>query len=270
MIVGFLRDLRAWVAKFLRCTALFPMTASFSITTLIHHLLFLFLLLIAPAWDYYDTRRLKQNPTSPARVRYYATVCAWLWGATVMACLAVGWRSLAFVSAAPEEMSRFFPHIWMRYIIAVVLFTLAGIVLWTYLSVLWMRLRKQPRKYPSADLMQKLSYAYLLPATREERLWWVLVALTAGICEEILFRGFLLRYLHTSPWQLNLTLALIVSSLIFGLQHLYQGLQGVIASTLLGALLGLLFLLSGSLLLPILLHAALDLRLLVMLRPSTE
>jgi len=94
--------------------------------------------------------------------------------------------------------------------------------------------------------------------------------LTAGICEEALFRGFLLHYLHTSPWRLNLTLALLLSALIFGLQHLYQGVQGVIVSAVLGALFGLLFLLSGSLLLPMLLHAALDLRLLVILRPATE
>lgn len=243
------------------------MADSLSITTLLQHLLFLFLLIIAPAWDYYDTRRLKQSPTSPARLRYYATVCAWLWGASIIALVIVGWRSLAIISPAPQEMGWLFSHIWVRYIIAVILFTLAGIVAWTYFSVLRMRLRKQPRKYASADLMQKVSYAYLFPATRSERRWWIAVGLTGGICEETLFRGFLLHYLHSSAWQLNLTVALVVSSLIFGLQHLYQGAQGVIVTTVLGMLFGLLFLLSGSLLLPMLLHAALDLRLLVILRP---
>ena len=234
---------------------------------LIQHLLFIFLLVIAPAWDYYDTRRLKRNPTSRAKLRYYATLCAWLWGAAVLACLVVGWRSLAIINPAPEEMGWLLRHIWVRYVILMLLFALAGIVAWTYLGVLWMRARKQPRKYATSDLMQKLSYAYLFPATRVERRWWVLVGLTAGVCEEALFRGFLLHYLHTSPWQLNLTLALLVSALIFGQQHLYQGAKGVIASAVLGALFGLLFLLSGSLLLPMLLHAALDLRLLVILRP---
>jgi membrane protease YdiL (CAAX protease family) len=167
-------------------------------------------------------------------------------------------------------MGWLFQHIWVRYIIAVVLFTLAAIIAWTYLAVLIKRLKNEPRKYASSNLMQKVSYAYLFPATRAERRWWVLVGLTAGICEEALFRGFLLHYLHTSPWRLNLTLALLLSALIFGLQHLYQGVQGVIVSAVLGALFGLLFLLSGSLLLPMLLHAALDLRLLVILRPATE
>jgi membrane protease YdiL (CAAX protease family) len=94
-----------------------------------------------------------------------------------------------------------------------------------------------------------------------------LVGITAGVCEEILFRGFLLRYLHTYPWQLNLTLALLLSAIIFGAQHLYQGAKGVASTTVAGVFFGLLFLLSGSLLLPILLHALMDLRLLVILRP---
>ncbi len=246
------------------------MTVSLSLTTLLQHLLFIFLLVIAPAWDYYDTRRLKRNPSSEAKTRYYATLCTWLWSAAIVACLVVGWPALAIVSPTPQEMGWLLQHIWVRYLVVVVLFVLAAIVVWTYLAVLLMRVRREPRKYASSDLMQKLSYAYLFPATRAERRWWVLIGLTAGICEEVLFRGFLLHYLHTSPWQLDLTLALLVSSLIFGLQHLYQGAKGVIATTLLGALFGLLFLLSGSLLLPMILHAALDLRLLVILRPATE
>jgi membrane protease YdiL (CAAX protease family) len=98
----------------------------------------------------------------------------------------------------------------------------------------------------------------------------VLVGLTAGVCEEIIFRGFLLFYLHTSPWKLDLTLALLISSVIFGLQHLYQGVNGVMASSVMGLMLGLLFLLTGNLVFPIALHTVMDLRLLVMLRPATE
>ena len=80
------------------------MNVSLSLTTILQHLLFLFLLLIAPAWDYYDTRRLKQNPTSPPKIRYYATLCAWLWGASIVACLIVSWHALVIIRPAPEEM----------------------------------------------------------------------------------------------------------------------------------------------------------------------
>jgi membrane protease YdiL (CAAX protease family) len=246
------------------------MNAHLSTTAVIQHAPFLFLLVAAPAWDYYDTRRVKRNANSTQKIRYYKTLCAWLWAASILAVIAVGWRSLFTIHAAPGDMGWLLQHIWVRYFVAVALFAVAAIVVWTYLAVLIKRVRHEPRKYAAADLMQKVSYAHLIPATRVERRWWVLIGLTAGICEEILFRGFLLHYLHTFPWQLNLRLALGVSALIFGLQHLYQGANGVVTTALLGALFALLFLLSGSLLLPMLLHTALDLRLLVILRPATD
>jgi len=80
----------------------------------------------------------------------------------------------------------------------------------------------------------------------------------------------MLHYLHVFPWTLNLTLALLISSLIFGLNHLFGGVGGVVESATAGFLLGLLFLLSGNLLLPIILHVLIDLRMLVILRPLAE
>ena len=96
------------------------------------------------------------------------------------------------------------------------------------------------------------------------------VSITAGICEEVLFRGFMLHYLHVFPWTLDLTLALLISSLIFGVHHLYQGASGAAGTAIIGILFGLLFLLTGNLLLPIVLHGAMDLRLLVVLRPPAD
>ncbi|MGC2108146.1 MAG: CPBP family intramembrane glutamic endopeptidase, partial [Candidatus Korobacteraceae bacterium] len=127
------------------------------------------------------------------------------------------------------------------------------------------KLKKQPRKYSSADALQSLSYVF--PATWSERRWFALLCITAGICEEALFRGFLLQYLHSAPWNLNLTLALLLASVIFGLQHVYLGVGGVLSTTLSGILFGLLFLLTGNLLLPMAFHAVSDLRMLLLLHP---
>jgi membrane protease YdiL (CAAX protease family) len=137
-----------------------------------------------------------------------------------------------------------------------------------YAAVAWKKLKNRPRSYRAADALK--SFEYFFPATRTERNWWVLVCITAGFCEETLFRGFLLHYLHVFPWTLNLTLALVISSLIFGMNHLYGGVGGVVGSAIGGFLLGLLFLLGGNLLLPIILHAVIDLRMLLILRPPVE
>ncbi len=246
------------------------MILSFSVTTLLQHLLFVFLLIIAPAWDYYDTRRLQRSPDSPNRIRYYRTVCSWLWICAILACGLVGFRSIFTISPAPEEAGWLFRNIWVFYAVGAVIALFVATIVLPYVTVAWMVITRKQRKYSSGEMLQKVSYAYLFPTNRRERRWWVLVALTAGICEEILFRGFLLHYLHTSPWALSLTSALLLSSVIFGLQHLYQKAVGVITTTIVGAIFGLLFLLSGNLLFPIAFHAALDLRLLVSLRPPVE
>jgi membrane protease YdiL (CAAX protease family) len=55
-----------------------------------------------------------------------------------------------------------------------------------------------------------------------------------------------------------------VTAIVFGWAHLYQGLTGVLATGALGGLLAILYAATGSLLLPVLLHALLDLRVLLM------
>ncbi|QWT20169.1 CPBP family intramembrane metalloprotease [Bacillus sp. NP157] len=52
----------------------------------------------------------------------------------------------------------------------------------------------------------------------------------------------------------------VVSAVVFGLVHVYQGAMGVLATGLLGGVLCLLYVLTGSLLLPIVIHFIVNLR----------
>lgn len=89
---------------------------------------------------------------------------------------------------------------------------------------------------------------------REGRLFNAL-SVTAGVCEEILYRGFLLGYLAAlSP----LWLAVVASSVIFGLGHAYQGMGGVFKTGVVGAAMAGLFVMTGALWAPIVVHAAID------------
>ncbi len=80
------------------------------------------------------------------------------------------------------------------------------------------------------------------------------VSALAGLCEEALFRGFLQAALADA---FGVGLALIAASLVFGLAHYLSSTYAVYAAVV-GAYLGLLLLLSGNLLVPILAHAAYD------------
>ncbi len=213
-----------------------------SAPTLGQHLLFFFLLVVAPAWDFYDTRRLKKNPGSPQKIHYYKTLAAWLWISTVIACLAVGFRPLFTISPAPGEIPWLLEHAWVFYLVEAVIALFVALMLLSLAVVFWKKVKRQPRKYSSADALK--SFDYFFPATWAERRWFAFLCTTAGICEETLFRGFLLQYLHVFPWTLNLTLALLIAAVIFGLNHLYGGVGGVVGGVVAGFLLGLLFVLT--------------------------
>jgi membrane protease YdiL (CAAX protease family) len=104
--------------------------------------------------------------------------------------------------------------------------------------------------------------AALLPRTGTERRWFALLAVTAGICEELLYRGFGLAALRWAAPGISETTLVVVTGAAFGLAHLYQGRLGVTLTGLLGAYLAWITISTGSLLPVMLLHALLDLRIL--------
>jgi len=79
---------------------------------------------------------------------------------------------------------------------------------------------------------------YLLPVTAAEKTLWILLSLTAGICEEAINRGYL-------QWQFRVltrsaAVGIILQALVFGALHLYQGFVRTIPIAMLGVLLGIL------------------------------
>lgn len=86
---------------------------------------------------------------------------------------------------------------------------------------------------------------YLIPRTRGERWGFVALALVAAVCEEYVYRGFALHVV--ASWSGSAGLAVAVTSVSFGLAHGYQRLGGVLRATLLGAVLALPVVSTGSL-----------------------
>jgi len=124
-----------------------------------------------------------------------------------------------------------------------------------YLFYSWRRAKK-------ASVVEKATYAdsfgnlvNFLPHTRRELHNYYAVSLTAGIVEEVIYRGFVIWYLgqYMPLWG-----AVAVSSVAFGLAHSYQGANGAVRVSLVGLAFGALYVVSGSIWLPIIAHALLD------------
>lgn len=102
----------------------------------------------------------------------------------------------------------------------------------------------------------------LLPGTAVERRLFGLVAVAAAIVEELAYRAFLPGALLLVVPGLTVPGAVGVATLAFAAAHAYQGPRGFGSSLVGGAGLALLYAATGGLVLPVLAHAALDLRLL--------
>lgn len=152
------------------------------------------------------------------------------------------------------------PRSWARTTAVLVLFV--GALAWS-----GFRLR------PKADQLRKRlqdGVGALVPDSRQDRFWWGVVSVGAGVSEELLFRGFLLYYLTAHLPALNTPEKALLTSLAFGLGHAYQGWKGVIGAGIMGMILAVLYLMTGSLILPVVIHAATDYRMLLIFPPRSS
>ena len=78
----------------------------------------------------------------------------------------------------------------------------------------------------------------LLPQSLVEVLVWIATCVTAGICEEMAFRGYLQRQFHALTG--NIVWAIVLQALVFGIAHGYQGWRNVVVIIVLGVLYGAL------------------------------
>ncbi len=85
----------------------------------------------------------------------------------------------------------------------------------------------------------------LAPRSALELLLWITLSITAGFCEEFVFRGYFLR--QFSSLGAGIGVGVLGSSLLFGVSHGYEGIAGMIAITAYGALFCVLVFLRRSL-----------------------
>jgi hypothetical protein len=215
-------------------------------------LLALILALPLPVWAFVQARRagaLSDAEFASQRMGNYRGSLVFLWatGTLILALWLWRGRSLADLGLGWPEG----PRPWAA----------LGLALGAAACLGWQArmVRSSPaaQKRVLAQLAHQRGVARILPGTEAERRLFRWLALSAGICEEVIWRGFLY-------WIFALVLGPLAGALLalaaFVAGHLYQdNLRALAGVALIGLILTLLVRAGGTLYPAMLLHAAIDL-----------
>jgi membrane protease YdiL (CAAX protease family) len=200
-----------------------------------------------PLKGVFERRRLmtSQAVGEPrAKLDAYSRIIAWQWSAAAVLAMYWWYAGRSFGALGLRAPT------WIGLLVSVA-------VVSVLVSLLLAQVRSVKLRPEVADGVRQQTEAlvFMLPRTPVELRRFTWLGVTAGIVEEFIIRGFLIWYFASfMPWWS----ALVVSSIVFGIGHLYQGMTGVIKTTAVGLFLGALYWGTRALWASMFLHAAVD------------
>lgn len=215
------------------------------------HLVFLILAILFPLHGRYRFQALKKSVeagTEYARINAYRVILAEEWLMTAV--VAIAWLVLNRGAESLGLIAQTTLPALIGYGVTVL-----------FIALLLLQARSIGRDEEKRRQVREAfgDLIALMPRNSKEKALFGPVAITAGICEEFLYRGFLLSYLAawlptSAPW-----LVVVLGGVLFGLAHLYQGPAGILKTGGIGILMGGLYWLTGSIWASVVLHAFIDL-----------
>ncbi len=178
------------------------------------------------------------------RLNLYASTIAFQWFAVAV----VAWRAWAHGFTASQL------GLTIQDRTRILIASIAGAV--TIAALQWLNLRRAGRIPVEARGPIQALAERILPQSTVELLPYLALAITAGLCEEFLYRGFAMAVLvHVG---LQAWAVVLLSSILFGLAHSYQGRGGIVMTLLIGLILGTSRIAYDSLVPAIFWHSAVD------------
>ena len=179
------------------------------------------------------------------RLSIYASTIAFQWVLTGV----IAWRSIArFLT--PENLGLTVHSPGLTTIVAV------GMAIALY-SLQYFGIRRiASMPIEATSRMREISLR-LMPRTLIEALAFSALAVTAAVCEEFIYRGFVYAVLQTTTG--SITVAIVVSSVLFSLAHLYQGKKGLVSTFILGLAFAISRWATGNLIAATVTHLVVDL-----------
>ncbi|MEK4146027.1 MULTISPECIES: CPBP family intramembrane glutamic endopeptidase [Robertmurraya] len=225
-------------------------------------LLILFAILYEPIIGYFAFKKfiLDVRENQRVRLKFYQQTMLGLWIPTIFIVLLALFTELSFqdigLSFPTINTDSLGPFITYSVFVLAILY-LIGLL---YYSIGYQLSEKIRAKLEEAKQKEwdNVGFSEILPITSKEKKRWNYVSLTAGITEEVIYRGFLIfAFSYLFP-DFSIWFVLLLSSLLFGLAHTYQGVRGVLQTTMVGVFFSILYIGIGSILPLMLLHFLID------------
>jgi uncharacterized protein len=195
-------------------------------------------------------RLLSKAEVSPAdRLSLYASTITFQW----LLVFLVAWRVLVR-GVSPEELGLAIRDPWQ---VALASIVLTGLLCFNQIIGL-RRIARLPEESRGSVLAVT---GRIIPRARKETLIFAVLALTAGISEEFLYRGFVFMafvriIVNYAP---PIAFAAILSSIWFSMAHFYQGRRGLITTFVVGLIFAGMRIWTGTLIPGMVAHFGIDL-----------
>jgi membrane protease YdiL (CAAX protease family) len=209
-------------------------------------LIFLVLGVILPWRGRLRVKKLLAMPhvSTTERLALYASTIAFQWFAVAV----VAWRAWAHGFTAAQL------GLTVQDSTRILVASIVGTA--TIAALQWLNLRRVGSMPTEARGPLQALAERILPQSTVEMLPYLALAVTAGLCEEFLYRGFamaVLLHVGLQAWAV-----VLLTSILFGLAHSYQGRGGIVMTLFIGLVLGTSRIAYNSLVPAIFWHSAVD------------
>lgn len=223
----------------------------------------MFLLLYEPIVGYFAFQKFKKavEVNENERIKYYTNTIIGLWVPTVFILLIVGLTDLTLkqIGLTMPKLNTEVLGSWVTYTGLGLGFLYLMLVLYYIVGYMCSDKIKQQLLKKKEEEWEKSEVSPIFPVTKKEKNLWNYVSLTAGITEEIIYRGFLIFAIGFLFPNLSILIVILIASILFGLAHTYQGFaMGVLRTTIFGILFSVLYISLDSIIPLILFHFLLD------------
>jgi len=208
--------------------------------------------ILYPVMGYRQSKKREVITGGYNKTGWYLTsiISSWIPAIVIVTAVIINghsFKDIGFTSELPGERGYLF------YIALVLSAIYLGYNIFT---ILLLRFNIKERERHSKEIPAQ--YRFILPSNKEEKVMWRLLATTAGVTEEVIYRGYMFFALFFLFPGISPVWVILISSTLFSVGHLYQGRE-VWKPAAAGLFLAAVYYFTGTIYIVIILHIVQDL-----------